>query len=190
MSRNVKFISVDYLKTNTTIQQNVDENILIPFILRAQEIYLQQLIGSALYDRLKDGVINNNLNSNEDTLLRQYIQPMISEYTFYLALPHINYKLTNKAVSQESSENSNPSGLDEIKFLRNSVLDMAQFYAKRLSKYLCDNDNLFPEYASADSDDNLLPNKKAYFNGVYLPRKKGSDYGFRSYNDPSKGDCC
>lgn len=181
----VKFISVTFLKANTTIQDNIDDNILVPYIYKVQDIYLQQILGTTFYEDLKSKISTDTLNGDETVLITDYIQNMVAEYTFYEVIPHINYKMTNKSVSQQSSEHGNPSQLSDIKYLRSSVLDMAQFYAKRLTKYLCDNSNLFPIYNNPDSNENLSKSGKTYFNGIFIPRRNNVN-GFNTYDDPSK----
>jgi len=193
MSR-VKFISTTFLKEHSTLSRNIDDDILIPYIYRAQDINLQQILGTTFYDRLKDGIINNNLNSDEENLIRDYIQNMIVEWTIYYALPNINFKYTNKSVTQDSSEFGQSSTLDDVKYLRQNVRDMAEFYSKRLNKYLCDyGQQLFPEYASPDSKENLRKKSRSYFNGIYIPRRGGQDFVKNSWNEPYEGDgadCC
>jgi superfamily I DNA/RNA helicase len=189
MSSRVKFISTTFLKEHSTISRNVDDDTLIPYIWRAQDINLQQILGTTFYDRLIDGVVNNNLNSDEDSLLRNYIQQMIVEWTIYYVLPSINMKMTNKSVTQDSSEFGTPSSLDDVKYLRQNVRDMAEFYSKRLTTYLCDFGNtLFPEYANPSSNENVEASGRAYFNGVFIPNRTPRDYGLRVVNDPSN-DC-
>lgn len=167
----VKFISVDYLKKNTVIQQNTDERILEPFILSAQDTHVQTALGTTFYNRLKSGVTANNLTQLEEDFMRQYIQPCLAQWTFYECFPYINYKISNKAVSKESSEFSAPAELDEIKYMRNSIRDLAEFYTKRLNIYLCDYGYLFPEYNNPDAKENLPHNSKSYFSGVYVQRR-------------------
>jgi hypothetical protein len=167
----VKFISTVFLKENTVIQDNVDDSTLVPFIYLSQDTNLQTALGTTLYNRLKEGVALNNLNPNEEDLLRDYIQPMVAQWTFYNVYPFLNYKSTNKAISKESSEFSNPAELDEIKYMRNSIRDLAEFYTKRLTVYLCDYANLFPEYFNPDPLENLPHNSKSYFSGVYTQRR-------------------
>jgi len=166
----VKFISTVFLKQNTTIENNVDDDKLTPFIYKVQDIYLHQILGSTFMTHLKDAIVNNTLTTDETFLIKNYIQNMIAEWTVYEVMPFLSNKLTNKAVSQESSEFSSPSSLDEIKFLRNSVRDMAEFYSQRLSKYLCDNITLFPTYQNPDSKENVSRNSRTYFNGIYIPK--------------------
>jgi hypothetical protein len=188
MSR-VKFISTPFLKEHSTLSRNIDDDILIPFIYRSQDINLQQLLGTTFYDRLKAGVVAGNLNTNEENFIRDYVQPMLVEWTVYYALPNINMKYTNKSVTQDSSEFGNPSTLEEVKYLRQNVRDMAEFMSKRLSQFLCDfGDAQFPQYANPDSNENISSNGRAYFSGVYVPNRTGDQFGFRSYNDPSD-DC-
>ena len=182
----VKFISTEYLKENSTIEDNLDDAKLVPFIYKAQDIHLQSVLGTTFYNHLKDAVINSTLTSDEESLVRDYIQPMIVEYVVYESLPFLSNKLTNKSVMQENSEFGTPSALQEIKYLRNTVRDMAEFYSSRLVKFLCDNSSLFPVYQNPDSNENLRKNSRVYNTGVFIPRKNHSS--FRSYNDPSD-DC-
>lgn len=167
----VKFVSSEFIKENTTIQDNVDDDIIVPYIYKVQDRYLQQSLGTTFYEHLKLAIINQTLTNDEDDLIRDYIQPMITEYVVYELLPHINYKLTNKAVSTQNSEYSNPSSLDEVKYLRYSVRDMADFYLKRLNKFLCDYGTLFPTYVNPSSPENLSKSYKSYFNGIFLPKR-------------------
>jgi hypothetical protein len=185
----VKFISTTFLKEYSPLSKNIDDDLLIPFIYRSQDINLQTILGSDFFDRLKEGVINNDLNSDEENLIRNYIQNMVAEWTIYYSLPTLNFKLTNKSVTQDRSEFGDPSGLDEIKYLRQNVRDMAEFYSKRLVKYLVDyGTQLFPEYRQTNSKENLNRNSKSYFNGIYIPKRGPQDFVSRSYNDPTEGD--
>ena len=97
MSR-VKFISVDYLKRFTDIEDNVDDDKLVPFIYEAQDIHIQGALGSTFYDRLKQGVIDNDLNADETKLLTDFIQPCVNWWALYYIIPHffrIAYPIPN-----------------------------------------------------------------------------------------------
>lgn len=188
MANTVQFVSTDYIRQNTVIENNVDDNKIVPFIFKVQATYLQQALGTSFFDHLQTAFIGSSLTAAETALIREYIQPMVVEYTLYEVLPFLNYKATNKAISTENSEFSTPSGLDEIKYLRNSVRDMAEFYLKRLNKYLCDNLTLFPVYAASTGTDNLAKSSKSYFSGIYIPNRNKIDR-MDSYSDPTNCDC-
>ena len=175
----VYFISTTYLRQQTPIEDNVDDTKLTPWIVQAQDTYLQEGLGETFYDRLKDGVQNNNLNSDEQSFMRNFVQPQVAQFAFYLMMPFINLKITNKSIAKEGSEFSTPAELTELKFLRSAVLDMAEFYKRRMIKYLLDHPSMFPAYNNPDALDNMPKSAQAYFTGIYIP------YGHRRGNIPN-----
>lgn len=181
-----QFIECDYIKRYSNIDNNVDDDRLVPIIFSVQDMYLQQALGSSFYKDLMTKINNETLNSDEVILVKDYIRPMLLNYIGYEAVAELNYKITNKAVSQESSEFSNASDLDTIKYLRSNYRNKADFYNKRLVKYLCDYSNLFEKYNNPDAKENLEKSSKVWTGGVYIP-KRGTG-NIRRYNDPSN-DC-
>lgn len=168
----IEFIDCDYVKDNTAIEKNTDCSKISPYIIKVQETHIQQIMGSHFYNHICDAIENDSLKPIELTLLRNYVQKAVAEFVFYEALPFLNFKTTDKAVSKESSEYSQPSTLSEIKYLRQSVRDLAEFYLTRTSKFLSDNASKFPEYKNPDSPENLPKKNNSYFNGIYIPRNK------------------
>jgi hypothetical protein len=165
----VYFISTEYLKQNTSIEQNVDDSKLTPFIIQAEQLYLQQNIGATGLDALRDGIVLGTLTIEEDLFIRNYIQPMVCQWAYYLALPYITYKSTNKSLSKESSEYSQPVDLSELQYMRNTVRDVAEFYTKRMVNWLLFNPGVFIWYSNPDSKDVLPKTNQAYFSGMYQP---------------------
>lgn len=163
----VKFITPKYLKQNTALEGNVDNDLISPYIIKAQDTFLQDRIGSALYARLQNGFNASNLTAAETTLIEDYIQPMLAEFTLYYLYPHLNYKLTNKAVSQLNGEFSQPSTLAEVNSLRQACRDLGEYYGRRMLIYIRDNINDFSTYQ--DAEQNPYPRRKSYFGGMYIP---------------------
>lgn len=166
---NVLFISEQRLKSLTAIHDNVEPNDLMPYVVQAQDIYIQDIVGTTFYNSLKAAIVGGSLTAKETTLIDDYIAPTTANYALYLALPTLNYKVKNKSVLSPSAEEALNTGLDEIKFLRDSVKDTAQFYAQRTIEYLNANDSDFSDYTNPDSD-YMLPNKNTQYNaGIYIP---------------------
>lgn len=173
----VYFISQEYFLANTPVEKNVDWDKIAPYVIQAQQLYLQQSIGGTGLQALNEGVKLNTLTPQEEYLMRAYIQPLVCQYTFWLALPFINYKATNKALSKESSEYSQAADLDEMKYLRSSVKDAAEFYQRRLVKYLVEHPGEFYWFDHPDAKDDLPKTIQSYFGGIYLPfGYGGSEY--------------
>ena len=169
----VLFISESRLKTLTAVHENVEPQELTPFVQQAQDIYIQDILGTKFYNSLKDKITGDTVSCYYKTLLNYYIAPTLANYAVYLAFPSLNYKIKNKAVVNPTSEESNSTDLSSLKYVRGSVQDTAQFYAERTREYIRDNQERFPEYTNPGVD-GMMPNKNnPYFHGVYIPKPYG-----------------
>lgn len=167
----VNFISIKRIKELTYIEGNVDEDKLNPFRTQAQDINLQQVIGSELYNDLKDKIRNNTLTTDDKELIEDYIHGMLANWTVYYAIPFINFQFTNKAITKAKSALTPDefAGLDEVKYIRNETRNVAEFYTARLVKYLLMNLDNFPKCAQ---NENLNQSARTYFSGLYIPKRR------------------
>ena len=166
----VLFISEETIKNSTTINGNVDAELLLPYIKVSQDIHVQQLLGTDLYDVLQDKIAGTggaSLAGNYKILVDEYIQPVLIHYSLYECVPFLSYKIMNKDIVRKISETSTPASLEDIKYMRNIIVNTAQFYAERLVEYLKNNTSLFPEF-STNSGADMSPSNEAYFNGMNL----------------------
>lgn len=162
-------MTADYYKRNSVVQLNVDEELIHPQIIKAQNLNIERVLGTNLFDVLLSEVSTGTVSARMVSLLEEYIQPALVEWVTYSGLLYFNYKITNKAVVKKSSDNSEASSLNEVNFLRQSVRDDAEYYTDRLAKYLCANEVLYPEYIEGNINDNdISPSKKSFFGGIYL----------------------
>ncbi len=161
----VLFFSVDFLRDNSIINGNVDAVLLEPYIVMAQNIHIEPILGTKLYNDLITNI--GSLTPEQKTLLDDYVQPSLIQWTMYEALPFINYKFTNKAVSTNNSDNADPVGLEEIHYLRQSVKDAASYLSERTTKFLKANISIYPLYCdNGESLDEIQPNKDNYSHGI------------------------
>jgi hypothetical protein len=178
----VYFIDVSYLKKNSQIQENVDDDILVPAINKAHDITIQTALGTYFFEHLKLSAKNDDLTPEEDELIRDYIRPVLVESALYESIPFISLKITNKSISTQNSEYSEASELSQVKYLRNTVKDNLDFYLIRLNEHLRLNYMDFPLYYKFDYLNNLKPNPASSFQGIHI-RSKGRR------GDVDK-DCC
>jgi hypothetical protein len=170
------------IKKLTGVYENFYDEIISPFVLQAQDIYVQEKLGTTFFNNLKGRVSGNTITSLERVLLNDYIAPMLANYSVYLALPSIHYRIKNKSVLVGTSEEAQTASLQELNFLRSSILDVAQFYGERMREYLRANENSFPDYILYDVDF-MKPNKlNTYSQGLYIPKS----YGCGLYGDDIK----
>jgi hypothetical protein len=166
MAKQVLLVSEQRLKQWTQLDDNVRLNEITPHILQASDIYIQNLVGSKLYARLQAGIIANDLNTDEKLLLDDYIGKTLMQYALYMILPSIKYKVVNQGIVNGTSEETAPTTLEELRYLRGTVLDTAEFYATRLVEFFRDNPGMFPEYTNPGTD-GMMPDKTdQYFSGL------------------------
>ena len=164
----VLFLSVDYLRDNTVINGNVDSELLEPFILTAQNVHIEALVGTKLYNSIIASIEADTLAGDNKALIDDYLQPALVQWSLYEALPFINYKLTNKSIATKSSDNSEAVELDELHYLRTTVRDVAEYMSERATKYLKANETLYPLYYDNVECDEIKPNKTNYFSSIIL----------------------
>ena len=172
------FVTEEKLKSFTGIDENVDPVMLYPFVLQAQDFWIQQTCGTKLYDKLKELVVafvstGTPIPAVYKTLLDDYIAPTVVHYAYYQALPQIKYRTTNKGVNSGTSEVSSTISLEELQYLRNSIFDSAKFYNERLRDYLVAYQADYPEYQSYTNKDGMAPNRgTSYYTGLAIPNRK------------------
>ena len=166
MAKQVLLVSEQRLKQWTQLDDNLRLNEITPHILQASDIYIQNLVGSKLYARLQAGIIANDLNADEELLLNDYVGKTLMQYALYMILPSIKYKVVNQGIVNGTSEETAPTTLEELRYLRGTVLDTAEFYATRLVEFFRDNPGMFPEYTNPGTD-GMMPDKTdQYFSGL------------------------
>lgn len=162
----VLLVSEQRMKDWTSLDNNIRIDVLTPSILNAQEIYVQDTLGTPFYSRLKAGVLANDLTTEESDFLKDYVGPTLMQYALYLIMPNLKYKFVEKGIVSGSSEETDSTSLEELKYLRQTALDQAQFYDERMKEFLKDYPDMFPVYRTWNSL-GMAPNKEnAYFSGL------------------------
>ena len=175
MTNKILLITADYYKRNSVTNLNVDAELIHPMIIKAQNLNIERILGTNLFNTLLGEVQVGSVTPRMKTLLEDYIQLALVEWVSYHGFLYFNYKVTNKSIAKKSSDNSEPSELNEVNYLRQNVRDDAEYYSDRISKFLQANLTTYPEFNTGNSDcDDIKPSKKNFFNGFYL---KGNDFG-------------
>ena len=186
----VLFISEQKLKESTALNLSVDSNLLLPYILQSQRLYIETALGTQLYDKLKDlitaGTIGNVANAAYKTLLDDYISFVLVNYSLWHAIPFLRFKIENGNIYSKTSETGNSLTTEESQHLREEIVNTAQYYKERLITYLCDNTSSFPEYGQSTGSD-VRADKNAYYNGMNLerPMQQGTKLTLRDFLDSS-----
>lgn len=162
------FITPKDLKSNTILNGNVDTDLFIQFIKIAQQMHVQNYVGTKLYDAIGFKIANTTLTGDYLSLVVDYIQPMLIHYAMVDYLPFANYQIRNGGVFKHRSENSESTTKEELDILVQKHRTFADFYAKRFVDYMCINaGSMFPEYWT-NSNSDMFPDQKPNPSGWVL----------------------
>ena len=186
----VLFISEAKLKDSTAINLNVAPEILLPYVLQAQRIYIETKLGTTLYEKLESlitaGTIGNVGNEAYKTLVDDYIGDMLPNWAFYHAIPFLRFKIENGNIYSKTSETGTALSTEEAQHLREEVRNNAEYFTERMIKYITNNITLFPEY-NTNSGADISPDQNAYYNGMNLerPMRQGTKLTLRNFLNAS-----
>lgn len=161
------FITRDDLVKFTALNGNIDTDKFVQWIKVAQDIHIQNYLGTKLFNKLNDDIVNNNLTTPYSMLLNTYVKPMVIHWAMVEFLPFSAYTIAGKGVYKHSSENSINVEKDEIDFLVEKERSIAEHYTRRFIDYMSFNQSSYPEY-NTNSNADMFPDKQADFMGWYL----------------------
>ncbi len=184
--RTAIFITEDYLKENTIINGNVDFKYILANLKMVEDMYIQTILGTNMYRELNQQIIANTVTSANAILIEEYIQPTMIYYLLSELPYDMVYKWENKSIVKKNSDNSQSIELNELEKIAAKKLNVAMFYAQRLSDYLCANLTLYPAYATTNGkSDEMKPRTSMYnYGGIYLGRKRAKTIE-EKYNNTS-----
>ena len=159
MATKAYFISETYLKDNSPLSGNIDIADIYPHAKTAEDIYIQEAIGTSLYDDLVTKIIADNDLSGypNELILVKKLRDVLLWYTCYDALPFIATKIRNIGLVNQTGENLSTAEKGNEWALRKICKDKGDFYLKRVQEYLCSYGSLFTAY-NCGTNDQIVPN--------------------------------
>lgn len=161
------FITRDDIVKFTALNGNVDTDKFIQFIKIAQDIHIQNYLGSKLFQKLQADIIAGTLTGNYESLVVTYVKPMLIHWAMVEYLPFAAYTIANKGVYKHSSENAENVDKNEVDYLLEKERSIAQHYTERFIEYMSFNNNIFPEYR-ANKNNDMFPDSNNNTIGWYL----------------------
>ena len=179
------------VKGLTAISDNIESKYLVPAIREAQEIYLREIIGDALMDKLKWCVDNNAFRGafsgadyNDDFDSENGGNPqykkLLGKIQYYLAykavaelIPKVSYKIANMGVVKTSDENVQNAAYNEIVMQRDYYVSRADYYCLLLQNFILANQRDYPELTQQKVNEIHATLKSAASCGIWLGGPRG-----------------
>jgi hypothetical protein len=149
---NILFVTEAYLKKYTPIGELLQWTELEPKAHAAQDSYIQGYLGTNFYNHMQTVFAAQTMSADEITLMN-YIKPTLAWRIADKAYPFTHWQSKNKGVMVQNGDYAQPVDLEVIRYLREELTSEAEFYAKRLINYLCDNRDLYTQYTANNTTD-------------------------------------
>ena len=163
------FISVERLVQLTSISGDVDTDKLTPFIKTGQDLYIEPILGKALFEKIQEDIEGGSLEGVYLTLVTEKIQPVLAHlaasdfYQFHV------YQIQNGGIFKHESENGISIDKKEVDSLVQNVKDIAGRYLKKLDNHLCYyGSSRYPEYGTATKDQESPTEVRSDRGGLFL----------------------
>lgn len=160
--RDVLLISEDYIKSVSNISDNTSGDYILPAIKLAQDIELEETLGTALVHKLQQLVFSNQVESEGNEyyadLLNNYVQPFLCYTVISNLTLQISFKLNNFGVSRTDDEKQYSVSFAEVGQVKNYYKHYANYYKYRMQLYVVENYSQFPELVTYKGIDDLRQN--------------------------------
>jgi|DEB0MinimDraft_4_1074332.scaffolds.fasta_scaffold16928_2 hypothetical protein len=169
-------LSATDFKKLTPVHRNVDDELIKQSIISCQDMFIQPLIGTGIYNDIK-GELPSSLTSANQTLLEDYIHNAMLYWIMCDIVRPTTYQMSNMGVQTRDGDNMQPADQEEIRRLENNYFNKAKFYANRLVKYLKENKSTFPLYDNPGTGYDIIhPTGRPYRTSIYLGGNKGKKH--------------
>ena len=158
---NILLISEKTVKENSLISNNVDSKYIQNSIRSAQDLAVQPIIGQNLFERLCDGIAEDNLTELETELISTYIQPVLLNAVMSDLVLQLSYKFRNLGTIQTVDTNVIIPSLNDLQYIREDYNLKCTFYQNRLSDFLEANCTKFKQYPGCECG-KLKASKNSY----------------------------
>jgi hypothetical protein len=160
----------DIIKT-TPLQGAIDADRLLPFIRTAQTKYMENLLGTVLYNKLQDDIeAGTPFTGAYQTLIEDYVKPTVIWYSCVEYIPFSGTQFKAEGAVKYKSEQGETPETREIDYLAQKAQDNAEWYATRLQDWLLANSQNVPEYYETTGDTTMIypDQSNQYFGGLNL----------------------
>ncbi len=168
----VLFVTTQDIKKNSIISGNLDPDKFIQYVKIAQQIDVENYLGTKLYNRLVELIETGDILTtpyvNYLYLLKTYIKPMTIHFALAQYLPFAAYQVYNNGVYKKLPESAESVNKEEVDFITQKERTIAQHFTRRCIDYLCANSLLFPEYYQSQDNSGVYPDKDSNDSGWVL----------------------
>ena len=166
----------NYVRSVTNIDNNIESKFLLSSIREAQEVYLQEVLGTALLEKLKTLIADNSINDSGNTAYKT----LVDECQLFLAYQVIAQvciiaavKISNGGLQTNYDDNLNNVGLEDSFTVKDYYQSKADFFKSRLQAFVWEHKTDYPELSKNKCHDIKATLDSAATTGLWLGGRRG-----------------
>lgn len=141
--------SAEYVKSQTSLNDNTYDKMLLPALERGQDLDLTECLGEcmvqSLQSKVADSTINNPENTLYKTLLDNYIQPFLAYVVMSNVVLEIGAVMGNGGVDTINDEHRTTLSLSDRNLIKDYWTKHADSYKRKMQEFCKKNYDAFPE---------------------------------------------
>ena len=146
----VLLTSESFVKSVSSLSDNVYGKYLLPSIREAQETSLRGVLGDSLTDRLKEVVSSPETSEKKYLDLIDKLQYFLAYSTIVKLIPKVQFKIGNAGVIKTTDENIQTATFSEIEKMIFDYQNQADVECRKLQQWLLKNYSDYPELSEND----------------------------------------
>lgn len=145
----VLLLDEELMKATLSIDDNLSSGYIRPAIILAQDIYLEETIGTALTLKLKE-CVKSKMRDNKAIptaykALLDKVQKMLAHYATAYVIDNVSGKVSNAGVVRTEDEKMTSLSASELAERKGWEIHYGDMYRGRLQRFLIANYNDYPE---------------------------------------------
>jgi len=129
----IGLLDANYIIENSVLYQNIEPKFITPSILRCQNIFIKNILGSTLYNAIV-AAYEANMNSNTaiparfEDLVDTYILPTLMYYVIYDSIDDLRLKITAQGILKPKTvEGGDAPDSAEIDIIKEKQKEKAEY---------------------------------------------------------------
>lgn len=147
----IRLVTSQEIIEHTSMGGNVDTDHYVHFIDDVQVMYIENVLGTKLYDKILTDFDASTITGDYLEMLDEYIKPIIWHLVYAEYLRAGNVIAGNAGIFEHTPEGGQTADLDNIIYRVKAAKSIADAYTDRLKRYLCDKN--ISEYDNAQDND-------------------------------------
>lgn len=160
------FIDESIFKQLSPIAGTLDMDYIRPHMITAQDMRIQPVLGTKLYNELQEKIYNEELTDDDELLLDDYIRKAMIWWTNYESMIFLAVKISNTSIVQKSTVGETSITLDDAKRLQREADGKAEFYTQRLINFLVANRTIYTNYDVVE--DGEMASDTSNYDGAFV----------------------